>query len=151
MEAEGKSIEQLKLEQVCVGVKKWRETRPKLGPMPAELWDDAAAVARELGVYPVARALGVNYKVLKERVAPAPKEERRAQLAEETAVSSDLSRKRNDFIEVSGIPLLSEPRSEGTTVVEVVAADGARLTIRLQGKSQADVAGLVTAFQERRR
>ena len=39
-----------RLEEVCQRVKGWRETRPKLGPMPQELWDAAVALAGEHGV-----------------------------------------------------------------------------------------------------
>ena len=148
MESEGKSAAQLKLEQVCIDVKQWRETRPKLGQMPAELWDEATSAARELGVYPVARALGINYTTLKERTGAGPKQRRTGTRRGQENTPRGTG---SGFIEVSNIPMLREPAgSEGTTVVEVVAADGARLTIRLQGKSQADVAGLVTAFQGRR-
>jgi hypothetical protein len=100
-------------------------------------------LAQVLGVYPVARAAHLNYAALKQRAAtmarPPGRRARAAPLAKMT---------RSDFVEVSGVQLLSGIQNEGT-VVEVVGSDGARLTIRLQGEAP-DVAALVNAFRERR-
>ena len=42
-------------------IDEWRATRRSGSPMPAELWDAAASLAREHGVYPVSRSLHVDY------------------------------------------------------------------------------------------
>jgi hypothetical protein len=36
--------------EAAVRADHWRSTRVKLWPMPAELWDEATVLARELGV-----------------------------------------------------------------------------------------------------
>lgn len=43
----------------------WRRTRPKRGPMPRDLWEEAANLARIHGINPIARALGLDYYSLK--------------------------------------------------------------------------------------
>jgi len=46
----------------------WRKTRVKLGPMPEELWKAAGKLAKRHGINPTAKALGVQYYGLKERI-----------------------------------------------------------------------------------
>ena len=58
-----------RLEQLRGRIEHWRRTRTKHGPMPEALWDEAALLARGLGVCPVSRALGIGYESLQERVA----------------------------------------------------------------------------------
>lgn len=56
----------------------WRRTRPKLGPIPTELWREAVHLARAHGIHLVAHALRLEYYALKRRLAaevpsaPAP-------------------------------------------------------------------------------
>ena len=143
MKSEVQSGAQVRLEQVRGDIEDWRTSRAKLGPMPEALWENATIAARELGLYPVARALRLNYAALKQRVAAGTAGERGAQ-----ARRVEPARKaRVDFVEVSNRSLLSGFSSEGM-VVEVVAADGARLTVRARGGSP-DIAALVSAFRER--
>ena len=46
-------------------LERWRATRRAGVPMPEELWAAAIKVARRHGVYPTARALGLEYNKLK--------------------------------------------------------------------------------------
>ena len=141
MESEGVASGQEQLEQVCGDIKRWRLTRAKAGAMPEPLWDAAALLAQALGVYRVARAAHLNYGALKERAACTAR--RQGRRARGTTLAKMA---RSDFVEMSGFPLLSGQKAG--TVVEVVGADGARLTVRLQGTP--DVPALVNAFRERR-
>jgi hypothetical protein len=77
--------------------------------MPARLWDEASLLARELGVYRVKCALGLNYESLKRRVG------------EGGAERGTATTKAAGFIELSGAQLL-EPASGA--VVEVCADGG---------------------------
>ncbi len=52
-------------------IERWRATRTKRSPMPEPLWDAAVELAQAEGIYPIARALAVNYQTLKCRVAMA--------------------------------------------------------------------------------
>ncbi len=46
----------------------WRQSRPKSRPMPQELWREASEAAKRLGTGRVARAPGLSYEALKQRV-----------------------------------------------------------------------------------
>jgi hypothetical protein len=107
--------------------------------MPGELWDEATSLARSLGVSAVARALGLGYGSLKKRVRSGS--EPRAGAAPASA---------SGFVEIHRTQLLGEPTggsSQSGAVLEVVAGDGARLTIRLPAQLELDVEGLVAAFR----
>lgn len=125
----------------------WRQTRPGTRPMPEELWKEASGFARKLGICRVSRALKVNYKGLKRRM---PRSGVPRVAARSRACVASVS--RPDFIELSGLaqfPVLSEAPAASDAVVEVVAPDGTRLTIRVQGATSANVAAWVSAFRGR--
>jgi len=113
-------------------IDRWRSSRKRRSPMPARLWHEASLLAREIGVHRVKSALGLNYESLKRRVGEGG--------AKRTAAT------KAGFVELSGAQLL-EPANG--PVVEVAAADGGRLTVRLGMGSELDVAGLVEAFRRR--
>lgn len=52
-------------EQTRRRLERWRETRTAGTPMPEKLWAAAAKLAQRHGVYPTARALGLEYNKLK--------------------------------------------------------------------------------------
>lgn len=115
----------------------WRQTRRRHGAMPEELWREAAALARELGVSRVSRVVGIGYEGLSDRVgASGPR------------VTGGGERKSR-FVELSGAQWAASSTSEAAwgPQIEVVAADGARLTIRLPAGSALDVAAVVRAHR----
>ncbi len=124
-----------RMQQLRERISLWRLTFPKRRPMPAALWDEATALARELGVHPVKSALGLNHESLRKRLDEATSRERGAQ------ASAD-----GDFVELTGAQLLGLPAAPGP-VVEFSDASGARLTVRLAAGSALDVAQLVAAFR----
>lgn len=144
MEAEGQTQPQ-QLEQVRRNIEHWRQTRVKLGAMPASLWEEAAAAARAVGTHRVSQALGLNYLVLRQHAFPKARAETKG--PRRAAVRSKKS--GATFIEVQDIAAASRPPTAAvneSAVVEVVAADGARLIIRLKGGSP-DLAALVASFR----
>ena len=42
-----------RIQELGESISRWRSTRPKPGRMPPAFWDEAVALARELGVYRV--------------------------------------------------------------------------------------------------
>jgi hypothetical protein len=126
----------VQLKQVRERIERWRGSRRRCSPMPARLWDEATALARELGVYPVKRALGLNYESLKRRVGSGRPGRGRAE--------ADAS----GFVELSGAQLLGLPVATGP-MIEVSDGNGVRLTVRLASGSALDVARLVEAFRGR--
>jgi hypothetical protein len=105
--------------------------------MPEPLWIKAAKLARELGVNPVRKALGLNFESLKLRV-------------------EDLERGRpgvgglgGRFVELSGAQLLEVPPAMAGPVVELTEASGIRVTVRFPASSTLDLFRLVEAFRGR--
>lgn len=137
MEAEQNAEQQL--EQVRRNIEEWRHTRTKLGAMPPPLWDEAAAVARAAGTHRVSRALGLNYIVLKQRAFPKA----RAEVGRPRRPSRTPKLVTARFVEVTPPSVASE-----SVVVEVVAASGAHLTLRLNGGAVSpDFAALIASFR----
>ena len=128
-------------------IEAWRQTRPGTRPMPEQLWKEASGFARKLGICRVSRALRVNYGGLKRRMRTS----RPPRVVSRTSARA-ASVCRADFIELSApapFAALSEPPAGSDAVVEVVAADGARLTIRVKGATSPNVAAWVSAFRGR--
>ncbi len=101
--------------------------------MPEDLWDAAARLAREHGLWFVSRTLRVSYESLKQRARREP----RPQTSE------------SGFVEISPVAL-PNPDS-GAAVIELSSPGGARLTVRLEGRGTLDVEALATAFWEQHR
>lgn len=139
MQAVAISAEQLGIEELRGRIDGWRQSAPKSRNMPEELWKDACTAAKRLGASRVARALGVKYETLKQRVLASGA----AGIGAEAAVQPS----GTQFIELTGFSTVSRTPAD-EAVVEVVAADGARLTIRLRGAGL-DVGALVSAFRGR--
>jgi hypothetical protein len=115
-------------------VQSWRESRTKVGPMPADLWPWAMGLAAVHGVCRIARAIEVDYSALKERM-----EVRKVRTAEPA------------FLEIPAAMLLAEaPCQEacfGTEAqVDIALADGSQL--RMRGRAL-DAAAIVAAFMRR--
>ncbi|MFQ5516338.1 MAG: hypothetical protein ACE5E8_02090 [Acidimicrobiia bacterium] len=104
--------------------------------MPEELWAAAVCLARQHGLWPIARALGVSYATLKERAARNATER------------GEIAAGRGGFIEIDGAELIGSANAP-PTVVELTDAHGAKLTVRLPGRAGLDVAALADAFWRR--
>jgi len=121
--------------QVRNRIEHWRKTRSRrTGPMPEDLWREAAELASTHGVYRISRALGVSYESLRRRV-------------EEVGEAVQARRPEVDgFVELSMGQLVG--REERRAVVEVSSGDGARMVIELSGY-EVDVQGLAESFFQR--
>lgn len=122
-----------RIEAARRGIEHWRETREKRSPMPEALWEAAVAAAREHGVWAASRALRVNYQSLRSRVESLADGKR----GEGSATVG--------FIELDGAQVLGAPEREAATL-ELSRPDGARLTIRLEGRGALDLLALAEAF-----
>lgn len=114
-------------------VEEWRRTRTVLSPMPAELWDAAAELARKHGVWRIATELRLGYTTLKKRMLSAE------------GVQTTSVREGGGFVEVPVGGLLGGV-SLGGAVVEFSPGDGSRLTIRLSPGDRLDVVSLIRAL-----
>ena len=98
--------------------------------MPAELWEEATDLARELGVNQVRQEAGLSYESLRRRVA---------------GTRSQVSGSRGaEFVELARLPPPSV--TKGAVTFEIERPDGARLTIRLEHATIPDVARVAAAF-----
>jgi hypothetical protein len=131
------SAEELGIERLRDRIEGWRQSSPRTRAMPEELWKEACATAKRLGTGRVARALGLKYEGLKQRVLTGGG--RFADVATVLPAGAE-------FIELTGFSAAGPAANEA--VVEMVAADGAKLTVRLKGGG-VDVAALVSAFRGR--
>ena len=105
----------------------WRRTGRKGRRIPNELWAEAVTLAREHGIYRVARSLGLEYNGLKRRVNAGVR-----QLKESLPRVGEAS-----FIELGVESVV------GTTACEMeLAIRGKKLTIRLTGYRVSDVMAL---------
>ena len=144
MRTEQKSTEPAGLEALRNQIDAWRGMRPRTRSMPPALWSEAAAMARELGVYRVARTLKLSFDTLKRHAGSASALSRRRRSVARTMPSPTSV----DFVEVKGFADVSRAAVEHETIVEVVACDGTRLSIR-GACASADIATLIHALRDR--
>jgi hypothetical protein len=124
------------LDEVRERFDSWRRSHKKSKTIPQELLDAAAVAAQQLGVNRVARTLGLNHTRLKHQVtAPDARSQKRRELQPVPA----------QFIEVGAVGGLASTVAD-PMVVELVTADGARLTIRTR-QASASVLAMITAFR----
>ena len=118
-------------------IESWRQTREKRTRMPEELWVEAVEVARRYGVWKVSDAVGCSYETLKARV----------KRVETTAPAATVDEAAG-FVSVAPPPIFAAPEPVATEV-ELVAVDGARLVVRVEGREGLDVAELARSFWSR--
>jgi hypothetical protein len=121
-----------RLTQLRRRIEWWRRTRVKRSPMPPELWIAATELARELGVYRVARELGVGYESLKDHAE---------------AEGEHGARQAEAFVELGGASLFSAAPAAVRSEVELSDASGTKMVIRLAADQAVDVAALLAAFR----
>ena len=120
----------VRLTQLRGRIERWRCTRAKRSPMPAELWTAAADLARGLGAYRVARELGIGYGSLKDRLGADGENGREGAPA---------------FVAVAGAALFAAAPATGHAEVELSDASGLKVVIRLAAGQAVDVAAVVAA------
>ena len=118
----------VRLTQLRRRMERWRLRRATRSPMPAELGAAATELARELGVYRVARELRVGYGSLKDRLDAGGQRDGRGACG---------------FIEIDGPALCAAPPAS----VEVSEASGLKVAIRLAAGQAVDWAAVVAALR----
>ena len=121
----------LDIEEARRRLETWRKSRRRGKRIPARLWALAAALAHTHGVSPVSQRLGLDYNGLKRR-AEAMGAPRRSRLKPPPG-----------FIE---LPLVGQLGQGPNCTVELARGEGAKMTIRWEGKEGLDLVGLVEAF-----
>jgi hypothetical protein len=136
------SIDLSEIEPVRQRIQAWRGSKSKSKAMPDALWQEAGAMARKLGMARVAKELGLNYTALKARTLPP----QRAKSGAQTVQRSDLPVARAQFLELGTVAELSPRGGAEPMVLELMAPDGTRLTIRTR-EAGASVLAMITAFR----
>lgn len=122
----------VRLTQLRRRIERWRRTRAKRSPMPAELWSAATDLARGLGAYRVARQLGIGYGSLRDRL--------RAD-GESGGVAAPA------FVAVDGAALFAPAPASGHGEVELSDGGGLKVVIRLAAGQAVDVAAVVAVVR----
>ena len=124
------------LDDVRRQFERWREAHPPRTRIPEALWSRAVVLAREYGVYRIARELHLRYYSLKERVESGGRE-------------SGLHKAAAGFVE------LVTQANHGTRgidcIVELERRGGDRMRIHLRGAETAELVALSRTFWDRRR
>jgi hypothetical protein len=118
------------VESVRRQFEKWRRDPGRDRRIPEDLWQAAAELAREHGIWRTALALRLNNQALKERLAAAGSPSR-----------SEVP--RGAFIELSP-PML---RAGADCVLELVDRQGNRMRVELRGCVAPDLAALTREFR----
>jgi hypothetical protein len=119
------------LEEAQRGFTAWRSNGRKGQRIPQELWQLATAAARELGVNPVSRAIGLDYVRLKRRLDRS--DTRQSKTSPTVAAAT--------FVEFPINPVARTPEC----VIEFEGLRG-KFTLRLSGHNPADVVALAEAL-----
>ena len=126
-----------KIETTRRRFEQWRQRRKVSTPIPESLWAAAVKVAGRYGISRTARALGVGYYALKDRVE------------KETSASTAYSPPGNEatFVELA----VPSPAGRGECLLEWEDASGAKMRVHLQGVAAPDLVALSRSFWEGRR
>ena len=112
-------------------IQAWRTGRKLPGPMPVAIWGHAVVLARQFGVCKVARALGIDYTALRQKVAKAGEQ---PGLVKPT------------FVELPNRYVPEERPSSFGAVIEISTSDGSRVRVQLEAGRGLEAAGIVAAF-----
>jgi hypothetical protein len=111
----------------------FRSTQPHRTGLPETLWQAAVELAREHGLHPVARPLGLDYMGLKRRLAGVPVAGKKA-----TAPA---------FVEL----IAAHPATMAECAIEFESSIGGKIRIQWKGSGAPDWASLLRAWREAER
>jgi hypothetical protein len=125
------------LENTRRRLEQWRQRHQAPTPLPESLWAQAVKLAGRYGVSRTARALGLGYYSLKDRVE------------KETVASAAGSPTRSEaaFLELA----VSPHRGVGECLLEWEDAGGGKMRVYLKGVEVPDLVALSRSFWEGRR
>ena len=122
------------MEKVCGRFERWRKThRRGRSPIPKQLWDAAAAAAREHGVFRTSKVLHLEFNKLKGFVESVRPRKRTANPAPQ-------------FMELMTAP----PAGVSECVIELEGRRPGKMRIHWKGMSASDVAELSRALLEQK-
>lgn len=114
------------LERLANELKAWRSENSPAQPLPAQIWSDSAKVAKRAGVWPVAKALRLDYSKLKRLTREGQ------QLAPPSPTFAEL------------LPMAGQ--TLGDCAIEIESPHGARMRIQILNANPSGLAGLIREF-----
>lgn len=121
------------LDHVRDRLERWRKRPGRGRGIPEEIWTAAAGLARQHGVSYIARSLGLSFDRLKSRLAAG-------------AETGEPGSAPPGFVELGRPGSVAAAGCE----IELAAADGARMTVRMAAPVPAMLAALADALWSRR-
>ena len=128
------------IEEVRKRFEDWRRTRPKVMPIPEELWQAALSLCALFPFTQVASYLHLNSTTLKNRLLQAQHSSSLPALS-----SAQLT---PTFVQLSPSSLFAAPDA-AQIVLEFTGGDGARLTARLPSSFPLELVALADSFWRR--
>jgi hypothetical protein len=122
------------MEKVHRRFERWRKTRRGRAPIPKRLWVAAASLAREYGVNPTSKALGLEFNKLRAFVESGRTARKRA--------------KRRMTAAPRFLELVTAPAGVSECVIELEGRRG-KMRIEWKGSAAPDLAGLSRMLWER--
>ena len=117
------------LEQIGSKLEQWRKIKRHCEPIPKDLWQAAAELAKKHSINTVSKTLRLSYADLKDRVHP----------------SNPKSAKKGPFIELG----YTQPFSGPETTLEMENKKGSRLKISFKGRVDLDLMDLARTFLQK--
>ncbi len=143
------------VDEVRARIERWRHQRKGLGPMPGNLWSEAAELAQRFGINAICRHMGLNYTALKSHLDPGQSPRLQASKPTSKSASKATSKtaskatpkpvpKAPIFVELGVDTALGA--AQAGPVLEVTSPSGVRILLHLPAGNSADLATLMTAL-----
>jgi len=114
-------------------LEEWRRTQPHRAKLPEAIWQSAADVAKQYGVYATAKALRLDYSGLKTRTLGSPMPRRKSV--------------RRKPAQPAFLELLAQPATKvEDCVVEFESAQGAKMRVQWKASAPPDWPALLRAW-----
>jgi hypothetical protein len=117
------------IEEVRQRLEDWRKIKKHRQPIPKDIWQDAAGLARKHSINTVSKTLRLSYTDLKDRVCGPSK----------------TKQKSSDFIEIG----YGRPSLVPETTIEMENKKGSRLKVSLKGGTDSDLMDLARTFLQK--
>jgi hypothetical protein len=132
----------VQLKKTLLRFENWRRTRRGRSRIPKGLWASAVRAAGQYGLHQTARALRLDYSVLRKRLEAAGLSRKQASRSTSDRLVPAKARTVAGFVELAPPVPVASPEC----ILELESAAGAKMRIHLKGFESPDVAALSQGF-----
>ena len=139
------------VDEVQARIERWRHQRKGLGPMPGNLWSEAAELAQRFGINAICRHMGLNYTASKSHLDPGQSPRLQASKPTSKTVLKPTPKptpkpvpKAPIFVELGADS--AHGAAQAGPVLEVTSPSGVQIVLRLPAGNSADLGSLMTAL-----